>query len=840
MNCKLVCSLIFLIFFSMVPYAESGTILISDDKIYNNYQMSSDHVFAYNTNYSYISFDTSDYNYISSFEMKPVSSGISFRYSFESTTFTIDQGATGSGVAWYDANTSKLYWVFDSSVLIYSSPIHLKYAKDIFHNVTHTPYYADGVVSETQPVCVKTGQYNNTYCDGAEYYYNVNLGTRGTDSYIVNYLPNNLFSINITKNSFLSTKYFILGYSTEYSRETSFSNISITGAVFTYQDGLILNVTLNSGLYKRVVVNSTISILPATPGTLIFDSNSPAYVGSMYGLAWNFTAWKALHDDPTLGNGQYFGHIYGPNSVLVTDLFDVGSGLESTGRVHRFCNLAGSTGAYGSDCTAAGSVSFGIWTAEIHWWAPYDPFGLCEIVNSCSHPVADATINVFPVTSSGINGSGFNVSSDKKAYSPGDTMIVSIVNPSSTDVFLNIQDDRLPKFGILKLSSNVLVPSNSNYQYPIEIPNDMSPGNYTIFLSGSRDFVTVLSHYNFTISFNTVVSNSVRVWQGSSFVYKSTAFIGFNTTILNSSMISVTISSFWGSKSVHDTFTVGANESGKGYSSGSRVIKIDAVGFWTVQIVDLGNSANNWSFSVNVFDSPCLVNCGKTGMAEFVKWDSPNHALGSPFSVQYQVSPMDNSVYLYNLIITDPKGAIFYKGTVLNTSTNPTNPFVSVYKGVFLSTSVQGNYSVRLNRLNVSAGDGINVTVDTDYTTVGNASGSGASPAETPYGYNGTNSGGTGGFASDEVSGDFVGNYKQWVYSNFGTSSGSLFLVGIFHVIIFGVLCLVLSKGMPMMFGVGGLLGLGFSVSINFIPLVWGVIILVLAGMTFMGIMKKG
>ena len=82
-------------------------------------------------------------------------------------------------------------------------------------------------------------------------------------------------------------------------------------------------------------------------------------------------------------------------------------------------------------------------------------------------------------------------------------------------------------------------------------------------------------------------------------------------------------------------------------------------------------------------------------------------------------------------------------------------------------------------------------------------------------------------------------NYKTFIFSNYGNSPGTLFFFGIIHVIIFTIILAALTK-MPIMGMFGALLGLGFSVSISFISQFWGVMILILAGLVFMGLMKKG
>ena len=96
-------------------------------------------------------------------------------------------------------------------------------------------------------------------------------------------------------------------------------------------------------------------------------------------------------------------------------------------------------------------------------------------------------------------------------------------------------------------------------------------------------------------------------------------------------------------------------------------------------------------------------------------------------------------------------------------------------------------------------------------------------------------------YSTGETGDDFAGQYKSWVYDRVGRSEASLFFVSIIHMLAFGALAIVLTKGKIPAFGVvGAILGMGWSVSLHFIALVWAVIVLILAGLVLLKIMGKG
>lgn len=275
-----------------IASAEQGTIHISDLRILPDYTSGS--VYASQTpNFAHLAFDSGNYNVIHSFHVHIPGSYV---HSFESTAFTISTGGTGGGIAWYDRNWSAVYYAFDSGDTFTSADIQLSFTKDIFANISITMTGAFCACDANHPVMIRAIVVPGV-CVSANHH-SVKVATEGTDSYIVRYLSNGLFSVSVDKNPSLLTKYIIHGETQVYSTETTFNSNDFVNATFSYADGLWLNVTLVSGLYENVLVNVTgVSegwteglaptpvINPITGAGIIFDRTDYA-VGDISNISW--------------------------------------------------------------------------------------------------------------------------------------------------------------------------------------------------------------------------------------------------------------------------------------------------------------------------------------------------------------------------------------------------------------------------------------------------------------------------------------------------------------------------------------------------------------------------
>lgn len=292
LNKKTILILVGLLFAGMLTYpasAESGEIAISDDFVSGDYSTTN---FGHTENFSqiYITFYNSSYNYISYFDFYPYTA--TFLHGYESTAFTIVAGGTGGGYAMYDRNYSQIRFVFDSTNRITANTVTLSFTHNIFHNVSSTFAANPLVPSVIYPVVLRTVFDDVTFAGTYKY---VTVAARATDTYAVDYPFPGYFRVNINKNADLNSKYFILGSSSVYSQETTFNKMDVVDAMFVYGDGIVLNATLASGAFTKVLVNGSgyagyeegdeIIINPETGVGIAFNDAEYA-IGDIANISW--------------------------------------------------------------------------------------------------------------------------------------------------------------------------------------------------------------------------------------------------------------------------------------------------------------------------------------------------------------------------------------------------------------------------------------------------------------------------------------------------------------------------------------------------------------------------
>jgi hypothetical protein len=298
-------------FMVVIGNAESGTIIISDDKTFD-YTSAVGLTSGIYQNFSSIDFNTANYNYLSSFHVK-ASYGATFGHGFESTSFTFNRGATGSGgTAWYDANTTNIYFSFNPDDRItandqaYGGEVVLNFAHNIFANVTiDSTHKSDDIPTVNAPVQLMTYTPVQGRKALAGIYGSVQAAIRTQDSYIVDYPMPNYFRVNVTKNQDIATKYIIkgMGSGSYYSNETTFNKNNIDGAIFVYNDGIVLNTTTLGGAYTLTIVNSTIANQAVTAGNITWNQSS--YEIGQIGM--NFSL--------NISNPDYDNYIYGVQTL---------------------------------------------------------------------------------------------------------------------------------------------------------------------------------------------------------------------------------------------------------------------------------------------------------------------------------------------------------------------------------------------------------------------------------------------------------------------------------------------------------------------------------------------
>jgi len=282
-----------------VGRAESGSIILDNSPVIPTYTISGGvacYTHTCSITWNIIGINVANYNYLSSMKFALTGSD-TYANSYESTTFTFVSGSSGSGgYAWYDRNTSAVYYAPNADTIITSSPIVLSFAKNIFANITVDLTSATAIgmtttsLDATHPVAL-TGLYDGGSKSLQGVYFPVIVSTRGTDTYNVSYLPNNLFSVDVVKNPYLDTKYFINSYAGTagyYSQETTYNKVNIVGAIFQYGAGIQLNATLASGVYSAVGINSTLANPITTIGNITFNKSTYEF-GQLANISFNIS-----------------------------------------------------------------------------------------------------------------------------------------------------------------------------------------------------------------------------------------------------------------------------------------------------------------------------------------------------------------------------------------------------------------------------------------------------------------------------------------------------------------------------------------------------------------------
>ncbi len=381
--------------------AESGSITINQEHLKIFDSINGGATANNKPNFSLIYWNTSAYSYIS--YIKFHSNKFVWNYSmFESDPFQIVQGGSGSGTAIFEGDLGNLTFVFDSSATFTSSPIKLSFPSDaaITNNITftnliticgsasgfgqqgipyiNTPAWLDCQESTgNSKVLVSTGAGSSQY----------QVGTRSTttENYTVSYVNLagvNNFHLTQTKGVVNSSINVTSSSDIIYGRETTFNKYQYE-ILRPYLDGLYINVSLESGAFQKVLINS--SGAPTQP-------NIPAEnIKNGVGLVWEF-------DEYALGA---IGNISWQKTTPILNC-DVIRIFDPSGIEKDFLENPGDSGFYK---TFLGSV--GTWKAEYR--RSICGLGVESILNTAYTDVSPETPSYLLVDGSVFVGRLFNV-----------------------------------------------------------------------------------------------------------------------------------------------------------------------------------------------------------------------------------------------------------------------------------------------------------------------------------------------------------------------------------------------------------------------------------------------
>ncbi len=638
--------------------AESGNILISDDNITNFTRGGTP--FAGILPLQTLFFDNISKNYLSSFRIDTTTA--TYGLPFESTPFTFTSGATGSGYISYDRNLSRITIITSSDSIITSNTVDFSMTKDIFANISFSNY-ATCEIQTIYPVALKTTGGVNRCVAGS--YNDVVTAARGTDSYDVSYVSN-LFFVNVTKSSNLNTKYFIHGQTSSYSQETTFNKINITGAMFTYNDGIYLNATLSSGAYTNVLVNASGAGLPTTPETgsggsptgQVYYSFSSNISGSPYGI------------NATIDSGNYSSfttyYIYG---------YDV-NGNTIIGFPITFNTQTYSTGRFWTFSTA------GRYNATLKYCNLFDV--TCSNSLGILHTMDTATILISPISYS------YSVTTDKTDYQGGNTIRITVNNPSNANVYLTA----FGKTGIITdIAWNTLILPQQTVGLTKAIPQNMPKGEYILNVATSQSYNPIVAQTKFNITTPSNTSNVLSVlWSENIYLLGKTGMLtstsGYNISVL-------TILDPSGSSTSY-TFPVN--------STNYTMITLDEVGLWKAKITDSGNSSNFYMSNTTVTagnptDNETVASCMSANT--YVCWDKRSYKRGEAYVINFRYKSSDIHNPNPYIQIVSPSNTELYNRSINNTFDMEANVYIGSISGNFGYNAPSGIYFAKLKSYDI-------------------------------------------------------------------------------------------------------------------------------------------
>ena len=427
-QCIIICMMLFVCLNNsiVIASAESGSLILSDSTV-ENYLVTNVGGGSL-INLSQINYDSANINHLESFHIHNISG---FVYSYESTPFSLQSPNSGTGLAHYDSSDGAYYVVFSADCVFTSNPVKLTYANPkIISNFSQTGGIT-GVSLRTQKLCFASGVDTN-YCAGHQYqaYHSVTTGVYGVDSWNVSYPLTGYFSVNITKNNALDSKYKIEDIDGDlYSTETTFNKINITNALFIYNQGIVLNATLASGLYDKVFVNLSVAEVAYGTGniTLQYDHY---YINENPKIFFNLS-------DIDLSTWVYHVDLEDPSGIV------------------RESKLINNSGNFTSGLEFD---TVGVWTTKLYACG----YGICSVNRK---EIASATTQIFGSTS-GTNYIFFS----KKTYDSSELAKITYqVNDDNwTEWFSSYSVDIIDSQSKIVWTETISI-QNSSYEIPLSV-----------------------------------------------------------------------------------------------------------------------------------------------------------------------------------------------------------------------------------------------------------------------------------------------------------------------------------------------------------------------------------
>jgi hypothetical protein len=325
-----------LIFLSAPANAETGTITVSKQTTPAGYVFTG--ASAGTPDFTHIYFDTSHYNTITEIFIQ-LPAGINFTTPGRSTTCTITGGGSGTCSVGYNNISGTIIFYFSNPSIITSNPFTVSYSENIFTDmfcsascgINFAKSAASGIGS-TKPVGIGDATPGNVFYGGtgpgSTNTYTVIVGSTVSNSYNITYGYSGiqLFTTSINKSGTnIVTKVLIQnasGVPINYpvQGDASFNNISYN-ATNVYGSGISLNMSISSGEFTAVVVNSTGSTIPPSPTPTPTPPPVPSNSTTGVAMSWDKSSYN-IGEVGTLSvnvTGQVTPPLFGDFRVIIVN-----------------------------------------------------------------------------------------------------------------------------------------------------------------------------------------------------------------------------------------------------------------------------------------------------------------------------------------------------------------------------------------------------------------------------------------------------------------------------------------------------------------------------------------
>lgn len=470
--------------------------------------------------------------------------------------------------------------------------------------------------------------------------------------------------------------------------ETAYSH-TVTQKAYNFTNFILLNLTKNNKNIEYIVQNQTGTVYYDVISASNVDENFSketgihTYLRDIISGEWvNRTIYSVLPPTvPTpyipngtspsgqiafIGNLNYSG-IYGVQANLTSSNFSSWDeyyitvkkpdGTVPVGFPKTFSQQNYSTGLIGI-------LDYGLWQANLSYCAWYwlCGFDTSQLIDTAKLEVTKAQYN-------------FSLSTDKSVYFPGETLNLTIVNPSNDTVIVYFFNS----YGYLYQYESTYFGSGTFYKnYNLSTGVD----KYIIYMERQTtpDINDIVATAFFEIQKPSATSNFLSIsWSGDIFGKMGDSKTLEYTSNYNSSTIHVIKN-----ETVADKFTVSSN------ISGSKNYILDQIGDWQANISD-GNTIR-WA-NISVIGG-IVTQCNKA-MPDYICWENSTYYRNQPYLINYKVTTAGDLISSnFAIIIENPSGNIVFNKTWTRGLAPPVE--TDIVSGIFSKNDVTGTWRTAL------------------------------------------------------------------------------------------------------------------------------------------------